>query len=144
MSRYPVPMKKQAGMMLLEGLIAILIFSLGILAIVGMQAVATKQVTDSKYRSEANLLVNELIGTMWVSDRTVATLQAQFNSPSGATYATWSARVAATLPGVVAGTPTAPSVVVSGAGDVTISVFWVAPNDQSATTHNYTAIASIR
>ena len=45
-SRSPA-LDKQDGMMLLEGLIAILVFSLGILALVGMQGVAVKQVTDA-------------------------------------------------------------------------------------------------
>ena len=56
--------------MLLEAFIAILIFSMGILAIVGMQASAVKTSADAKYRSEASLLANELIGQMWVSNRT--------------------------------------------------------------------------
>ena len=68
-------LRHQAGSMLLEAFIAILIFSMGILAIVGMQASAVKSSADAKYRSEASLLANELIGQMWVSDRTRAASQ---------------------------------------------------------------------
>jgi type IV pilus assembly protein PilV len=56
----------QRGVMLLEGLIAILIFSLGILAMVGMQAVAIGHSSQSKYRTDASFLANKLIARMWV------------------------------------------------------------------------------
>lgn len=133
----------QRGSMLLEGLIAILIFSVGILAIVGMQGSAIKATTDAKYRSDAGLLANQLIGSMWVSDRTTATLQSNFGSPGGAAYVSWRDEVVNALPGVVVN-PAAnlPTVVIDGAGMVTVTVYWKAPNDKSA--HQYVAIAQVR
>jgi len=49
----PTPGTRQKGATLLEALMGILIFSVGILALVGMQALAIKQMTDAKYRSDA-------------------------------------------------------------------------------------------
>lgn len=69
---------KQSGVMLLEALIAILIFSLGILGVVGMQASAVKANRDAKYRADAGLLANELVGQMMSGDRTGTTLQTNF------------------------------------------------------------------
>lgn len=89
--------KEQNGSVLLEALIAILIFSMGILAIVGLQAASIKTSTDAKYRSDASLLANELIGQMWVSNR--ATMATQFASPAGPAYLAWLNDVQATLPG---------------------------------------------
>lgn len=130
--------------MLLEGLIAVLIFSMGILAIVGMQAAAVKASSDAKYRSDAGLLANQLIGNMWVSSRSAAALQT-FASPSGANYVTWRNEVQATLPGVVAGTQTAPTVAIDAAGTATITIYWLAPNESAgASPHNYVAIAQIK
>jgi type IV pilus assembly protein PilV len=51
----------QSGMALLEALIGILIFSLGILAMVAMQA------ADAQYRIEAVNAANQLISQMWVN-----------------------------------------------------------------------------
>ena len=51
--------------MLLEGLIAIVIFSLGVLAIVGMQASMVRASSDAKYRVDASFLANQKIGQMW-------------------------------------------------------------------------------
>lgn len=55
----------QQGSMLLEALISILIFSIGILAIIGLQAASIKMSGDAKYRSDASLLANQLVGQMW-------------------------------------------------------------------------------
>jgi type IV pilus assembly protein PilV len=131
-------------MMLLEALIAILIFSIGILGIVGLQATAVKQSTDARYRAEAALLADQLIGQMWVSNRTTSNLQTQFNSATaGAGYQAWLARVSGTLPGVTA-TSNPPAVNVTANGVVTISVFWLAPNEEpGADPHRYDVEAQI-
>jgi len=136
--------------MLLEGLIAILIFSLGILAVVGMQAMAVKQVSDAQYRSQANLLVNQLLGTMWVSDRKSAALQSRFSSDgvseeaqigAGDGYNAWLTSVSSTLPGVAENPPT---VHVSGTGLVTVTVYWLAPNEPpTVAPHKYVSVAQI-
>lgn len=58
---------QQAGSVILEALIAILIFSIGILAVVGMQATAISNVADAKYRSTAGFLANQIVGTVWAT-----------------------------------------------------------------------------
>jgi type IV pilus assembly protein PilV len=158
MKKYtPLP-RKNAGIMLVEALVSILVFSIGILALVGMQAVAVKVSSDAKYRSDAALLANQLIGQMWVSDRTQATLQANYSSPSGAGYTAWawggtgsagtqtspaSGTVLSNLPGALA-----PSVVITPVATtsipsslVTITIRWISPNDQQS--HNYVANVQI-
>ncbi|MBS1189474.1 MAG: pilV [Rhodocyclaceae bacterium] len=128
--------------MLLEALIAILIFSLGVLGAIGMQAVAVKQTTDARYRTEASLLVNQLIGRMWVSDRTPASLAANFNT-GNTNYNTWKDEVRQTLPGI--GVGTAPTVNVGTDGTVTIVIYWRLPSDRpDAPPHNYTTVTQIR
>ncbi len=133
--------KPQSGVMLLEALIAILIFSVGILGIVGMQASTIKASRDGKFRSEAGLLANELIGQMWVGARDGTTLRDNFQT-GGAIYLPWAARVAATLPG--AGATANPPLVTITPGDVgppatpstvTVVVRWQAPNETTAHSH---------
>ena len=58
-------LNQQRGMMLVEGMIAILLFSIGILAIIGTQAIAIKQTSDAKYRVDASFLANQAIGAIW-------------------------------------------------------------------------------
>lgn len=56
--------RDQSGVMLLEAMIAILIFSLGVLGVVAMQAMAVSASRDAKYRADAALLADELLGKM--------------------------------------------------------------------------------
>lgn len=136
----------QTGSMLLESFIAILIFSMGILAIVGMQASAIKSSADAKYRSEASLLAGELLGKMWVSDRTPATLQANFQGGAGTDgplYTRWYAGVQAALPGSSTYAPTVSVDPVTGL--VAVTVRWKVPSEpDSAAAHNYYVIAQVR
>jgi len=132
--------------MLLEALIAILIFSLGILAIVGLQAASVKSAGDAKYRSDASLLANQLIGEMRVADRTTGTLQTNFSSPSGTDYTSWLSDVAAALPGASATQPTVTFTTDSSTSTpssvATITIFWNSPSE-SAGAHKYITVAQI-
>jgi len=129
---------RQTGIALLEGLIAILIFSLGILAIVGMQAIAVKQSTDARYRSDAALLADQLISTMWVDDHTTLTTKYQ---TGGTGYTSWLSDVSAALPKVADNPPT---VDVTSGGDVTITIYWLSPSEPSTSTpHKYISSAHI-
>lgn len=57
---------QQRGLVLLEGLIAILIFSMAILAVVGLQGTAINKSADAQYRADAAFLANQLLAQMWV------------------------------------------------------------------------------
>lgn len=132
--------------MLLEALIAILIFSVGILAIVGLQAVSIKLAGDAKYRSDASLLAEDLLGQIWTSDRVAANMSANYGSAAaGPGYTAWLANVAATLPGTTANPPTVVVDTTSGTattGTTTITVRWQAPSE--AVAHSHVVTAQIR
>jgi type IV pilus assembly protein PilV len=122
----------QQGFMLLEALIGVLVFALGILAIVGMQATSIANASDAKYRTEASFLAEELIGRISV-DRT-----------NIAAYATppqdWLTHVAGILPagtGTVAVAAADPN---TGQPSVTVSVLWTPPGQPQ---HSYSAVAQI-
>lgn len=55
---------QQKGAVLLEALIAILIFSFGILAISGLQGAMMKNTADAAYRAEAAYVVQQQLGNM--------------------------------------------------------------------------------
>jgi type IV pilus assembly protein PilV len=144
--------RKQRGVVLLEVFIAILIFSMGILAVVSMQAVAIKNVTDSKYRSEAAFLTNRLLSQMWTDAGSIAQYAYSGTGPVPAKLNTWitdpTTGVNARLPNTgPTGFP--PIVTVTGAtasgAQVTIQVRWQMPEEQSKglPAHNYTVVASV-
>jgi type IV pilus assembly protein PilV len=133
--------KSQQGVMLLEALMGILIFSIGILAILGMQAVAMRTTIDAKYRSEAGFLANEIIGTMWVNQANLANYGTATLTCPAAPPCAWIARVTTVLPQDT-GTPanTAPTIVVNGR-QVTVTVRWMRPGETAVS--NHVAVATI-
>lgn len=62
----------QKGVVLIEALIAILIFSMGILALVGLQAQMIKNTSENKYRADASFIAQERIGSMWADPGNLA------------------------------------------------------------------------
>jgi type IV pilus assembly protein PilV len=142
--------RRERGSMLLEALFGILIFSMGILALVGLQASSVKQVSSGKFRTDASLLANQLMGQMWVSDRTPSTLNTQF-ATGGASYTTWLADVTAALPQAATYPPTVTVTTITGSSpanthaEVTINMRWKAPNEPAAEpVHSYVLIGEIK
>jgi type IV pilus assembly protein PilV len=144
---------RQRGVMLLEALIAILIFSMGILAIVGLQVNSIKLSNDSKYRGDASLVVNRYIGQMWMNHNSL-TFAADFQT-GGAAFNAWVASDVATTLNIQGVTP--PSVViaqssvmaaqsaVTGNSVVEIKVHWNIPGEAGTgvSEHTYTTRAQI-
>lgn len=56
------------GFVLIEVLVALLIFAFGMLGLLAFQANAAKLTTESQFRTDAASLVDELIGEMRVAD----------------------------------------------------------------------------
>jgi type IV pilus assembly protein PilV len=132
-------LSKQQGVMLLEALVGILIFSIGILAMLGMQAVGMRNTIDSKYRSEAAYLANQIVGTMWVDRANIASYDDA--GAGNARRAAWVAKVVATLP-QDPGDPTitAPSIAIAGR-QATVIVRWERPGE--TTVSSYSVVAQI-
>jgi type IV pilus assembly protein PilV len=146
-------MKKiQQGVFLIEALVAILIFSLGILGLVALATVSVAAQSDAQYRTEAANFANEISSQIALNvDRTsagsIATSLVPFqHQPSGspdtcsfsgaaavdASVATWVDKVqngAARLPGA---TSAMQQIVIdsgaTGFNRVRVTVCWVPPN----------------
>lgn len=114
----------QHGVMLIEVLVAIVIFSIGVIGLLGLQVTSLKNVGEAQYRAEASLLADSLISQMRTSP--AATRAADFASPSGTGYLTWKDSVVAMLPGA---TSSLPSVDTSAYPTVTFTISWRAIND---------------
>lgn len=57
---------RQGGMFLIEALVAILLFAVGILGMVGMSALATAAQSDAQYRTLAASLASRIAQEAWV------------------------------------------------------------------------------
>jgi type IV pilus assembly protein PilV len=133
----------QSGVMLLEVLVALLIFAIGVLGLVGMQAVSIKLTGDSKYRAEASMFADQLINQMWADDRTNAALVANYDSTvGGGKYTEWKSQVQTAgtgLPGASGAND--PTVAIDINNVVTVSIFWQAPEETAA--HKYVTVARL-
>jgi type IV pilus assembly protein PilV len=131
----------QAGVMLLEALLAILIFSIGILAIVGMQATAIQDVGEAKYRSDAAFLANQVIADMWSNSSKLADYEYAGSGAPPALLADWVGGVQARLPG----SDNFPPIIDVDGNTITVTVRWQQARDRgiNAGARNYTTVAYI-
>lgn len=137
MTHVPSPSRQQHGVVLLEALVGILIFSIGILAMLSMQAVGMRTTIQAKYRSEAAFLANQIVGEMWVDRPALANYDTTSGAPAPQLTA-WIAQVQSTLP--QASGANAPTIAVSGQ-QVTVTVSWQEPG--SSTVNHDVVIAQI-
>lgn len=59
-----LPNTVQNGSVLIESLVALVIFSMGVLALVGLQSAMIKNSSDNRYRAEAQLIAQTHIANM--------------------------------------------------------------------------------
>lgn len=112
----------QQGVVIIEALIAILIFSFALLGLVGLQAVMIKNTGESEFRAVASYVAQQQVGKMWAD-------------PSGAPALVGSSiNVSSWLPNGSL-TITQPA-----ANQYTITVVW---QKQGEDMHNFTTTASI-
>jgi type IV pilus assembly protein PilV len=135
----------QSGVMLLEALIGILIFSLGILAMVGLQSMSIRLATDSRDRAEASNLAGQLVGQMWLNRAALATYQYSGSGTAPSTLTSWISQVNASLPNAAANPPIvtvgASPLSVSAGTQTTVTLRWNSPTD--STVHQYVMTAYI-
>ena len=137
------PTHLQRGSFLLEALIGILVFSFGVLGLVGLQAQSIRAINDAQYRGEAVYLAHSLVARMWADDP--ATLAAKYQ-PGGAGYVAFRELVKSLPNGALAAND--PQVVVAAgpainSSLVTVTVFWIPPGGTVADQHNYTTQAVV-
>jgi type IV pilus assembly protein PilV len=125
----------QSGVMLLEALIGILIFSLGILAMVGMQAMSIRLASDARDRAEAASLASQLVGDMWLHRTTLADFQYPGSGTVPPALTTWITQVnetlpdAAALPPIIAVGAAPPPLPASVGTQTTVTMQWRNPGD---------------
>ena len=116
---------RSGGISLIEVLVVLVLFSFGLIGMVGLQARAVQTSVGAEDSNRAALLANEIASAMWGSNSV---------NLSTATLANWNTMVAdATGRGLPNGTGT---VVVAG-NVATITIGWRAPHEPSTAAHSY-------
>src|SRR5580765_9004867 len=124
------PVLAQAGSALLEALVAILIFSFGVLGLIGILAGSIRATNDARYRAEAANLAQALIGDMWST--AAADFDAQFGT-AGPKLVAWQAQVANLLPSATGANLPVVDVTQPGLSaqsrSVVVTMFWQLPGE---------------
>jgi type IV pilus assembly protein PilV len=113
------------GFVLVEVLVAGLIFAVGVLGLVGLQAQMTRSQTNSKHRADAVNLAQELVGSIWSDYMGVATFDTSSGGCGGNPLCSgWQAKVQRELPDAVTTVDVQPGAA-PNSSTVTIVLNWV-------------------
>lgn len=109
--------KRQQGVSLLEVLISVVVLSIGLLGLAGLQAVSLKNNTSAYQRGLATMLAYDVIDRMRADLPGCASYAVAFGVDGAGDVQTWKNGVKAALPGGNAQ-------VVIAAGTVTVTIQW--------------------
>lgn len=139
MSPKPVPSfrgrRAQRGALLLETLVAILIFAFGVLGVVGLQVSMMRAQTSAKFRADAIALTNEYLGLLWVDSQANRAKYTTADCDDHAACLDWKRKVEKTLPGAAIELDTD-----AVGGAVRVRLQWTVPNEGS---HSYEANTNV-
>ena len=121
----------QRGSSLLEGLLAIILFSIGLLSLLILLSATLIESSNARYRIEASLLINDLVSHMWIGDHSLNGLKTRYADTTSTDYQSWFTSVSNRLPGVSAKANT-PQITIDNARNVTVTLRWQVPGDSTS------------
>lgn len=141
--------RAQGGSFILEAIISLMLFAIGIISLLGLVVQALNQVGQSKSRNDASYLAGELISEMWV--RTTVNVGGQAGDDCTVAGKSWDCRVKELIPtatpavyvnqscdcrpavgNCVAPASTGANVAVTNQAPVTICISWTDKKDAAA------------
>ncbi len=121
----------QRGTSLIEGLLALVVFSIGLMGLLMLLSATLIESGQARYRSEASFLASDLVARLWSGDRSLTSLQSRFGSTEGDDYQAWLRRVQASLPGTSAAA-NQPVIEIDNERNVIITLVWQTPGEASS------------
>ena len=121
------------GVALIEVMVALLVFMLGILGFIGMQTTLTRATIEADWRANAAYLANDAMGRMWSDVGNIANYGG--TNCTVTSCAEWRSKLQTLLPGSTA------TITVDGAtNNVTVRIEWTLPGGG---THHYETQSNI-
>lgn len=131
------PPVRASGFMLLEALVAILVFSLAILGVIAFQATSSRLTTDAAFRTEASLYAEELIARMMLSD-SGNVIPHYSSATAGPQFVAWRDTRLVNLPGSAATVTISPDPTgLSSTFVAQIQITWLPPGASNAGDYVY-------
>jgi type IV pilus assembly protein PilV len=143
--------RRQVGFTMIEVLVSLLVFSVGVLALVGLQGQAVRFASDAQDRATATFLADQLFARMLISDKT--TLASFAHNPVGTTKCAptaaastnalvteWLAEVSQSLPNAAS---TSQQIIVDTAtNQVTVKLCWQNGESSLVSDQNHQLVVS--
>jgi type IV pilus assembly protein PilV len=118
---------RRVGSALIESLLAVLVFSVGLLSLLALLTATLKESDNARYRSEASLLATDLVSRMWSGERSLQSLRQRF-TPAADEYQRWLERVRSTLPGIT-DNQNLPELLIDDERTIRLTLRWQIPSD---------------
>jgi Tfp pilus assembly protein PilV len=124
----------QQGSFILEAIISLILFAVGLISLMSLSAQAINQVGQSKARNDASYLVGELLSEMWVSGTVNLTawntrLQTVLPEATGTVYLANCDCAATSGADLCSGASSGTAVAVTNSQAVTVCVNWTDRRD---------------
>jgi Tfp pilus assembly protein PilV len=137
----------QQGSFIIEAIISLILFAVGLISLMSLSAQAINQVGQSKARNDASYLVGELLSEMWVSGTVNVTtwntrLQTVLPEATGTVYFANCDCTATSGADLCSGAASGTAVAVGNSQAVTVCVNWTDRRDP-ATPRRYQASSMI-
>ena len=120
---------KNKGESLISSMLSMLVFSAGIMSLLGLLTNTLIETASVEYRSKASAIASTTLVNMMVGDKALGNLRMQYTAPNGAQYQEFLRRVQSNLPGTQE-ERNYPTIIVGEKGAVEIKIKWKSPSDQ--------------
>lgn len=120
---------KNKGESLISSMLSMLVFSAGIMSLLGLLTNTLIETASVEYRSKASAIASNTLVNMMIGDKSLNKLKTHYASPNGEQYKELLRRVQSNLPGTLE-EKNYPTISVSEKGVVEIKIKWKSPSDQ--------------
>jgi type IV pilus assembly protein PilV len=141
--RRPLPatsprVRRQAGIALIEALVAVVLLGVGLLGIIGLQARSYSALSDTGMRAEATIAADKLLGTMAADQANLAAYALAAGATAGPRIAPWVLETQKQIPGAAIKVALAPAAGTSRTR-VTITISWARKANTASNQHVITS-----
>jgi type IV pilus assembly protein PilV len=135
---FRLPRRRQAGIALLEALVAVVLLGVGLLGIVGLQARSYSALADTSMRAEATMAADKLLGVMAADQANAGAYAMAMGGQPGSRLQPWYDETRRQIPGAGIKVEVA-QVVNTTRTRVTITIAWMRKANTAANQHVITS-----
>lgn len=127
---------KSKGFFVIEAMIAVLIFMIGILGVLQTQVASMEATTDAQYRVQASYMAQNIVSKAILNKSSIGT----YIDGSNAEYGEWLDELGRMLPGVANSPPELTTFVDGGNTFINVKINWKRPTSDVISTYEYQTI----